>query len=736
MDKNTILNLSILTTSSSEAGHAQAAPSLRSAAPLHTSRPALVQKTPQARRGVAWIALVFFLVVSTGITWYGRNQRSGRNRETFPGDAIYHTHPILGQCDLQGQDPFWYEDIPVVEQVAFFSGWRDAQLDYLCLRPLTAFFATLFTPAVGTIRAALLVNWLSWVVCAWAAWRLCIRVFHDDLAALLAVIFVSGAIAMVYHIGDYSAHIPAFAGYYLVVDLLFESGIPFKRKPWQTHLLMGALLALICLLYSWYGTLLLAVYILSASRHNCWYHMAGAVALTLSAPLLWKATLRLIGIEITSQEEGMLTGSLSTWWGIFRQPSLEAVGALAGRLRVIGIFDSPLVIVLGVLSCLLLPRNGALRWFGFLVMGIPLLATFAVLCNTDMRGYLIYGASIWIYCCLGRLLAIGLCGRPWVRVAAGLVLFVAVSTHFAWSTAHFWGWLGPVKSFIEGWDIARPYFMHPRPTVLSMTGLERTPVLFGGDASLGDAGAYVTDPQIVIEPASISWRRAFAAQALFWGYLAIVGIAVVRSLRRRLVVVAVALCLSVVSPSLSCLTFRAKPNYIDTRWGTSFLLPPGAKFSYRVELSQAFLDILSKEMRPQDQLHFFIGLPNVDDTGRSSVEVSVTAGPVSIPVQHKGWKPRLNPYANPSWRDWDAACWAVDPQAAVTALHEAGQGTVEVTNHLEEAVGLPGWQRSALPGRRVRITLAGGADADAPEILPPVEIRLVRPDGSIKVAGF
>jgi hypothetical protein len=121
--------------------------------------------------------------------------------------------PLPGQCWLHGQDPFFFENWPFVEQVAFLSGWRDAQLDGYCLRPYTAFFATLVTPVVGIVGALLLVNWAAWALCAWATWRLSKKLFGDDQAALLAVVFVSGGMGMVFHIDDYSPHLPAFAGY-------------------------------------------------------------------------------------------------------------------------------------------------------------------------------------------------------------------------------------------------------------------------------------------------------------------------------------------------------------------------------------------------------------------------------------------------------------------------------------------------------------------------------------------
>ncbi|HEV3204748.1 MAG TPA: hypothetical protein VGY77_10205, partial [Gemmataceae bacterium] len=617
---------------------------------------------------------------------------------------------------LHGQDPLWWEDEAVIGQVAFFSGCEGAGFDYFHYRPLTAFFATLLTPAVGTIKAALLVNWLAWALCAWATWRLSLKLFDDGLAALFAVIFVSAGIGIVYHIGDYSAHLPAFAGYYLGVFLLYDSGILFRRKPWQTHLFLGAFLALVCFVYSWYAIMLLEVYILSAFRHNRWYHVTGAVALALTTFPLWRVILHLMAVEITTgQEQFMAIDALSLWWEIFKNPSLEALEALGGRLCGIGIFDSPVVIILGILSCLLLPRNGALHWFGLLVLGIPFLATFIVLPNSDMRGYLTYGATIWIYCWLGRFLALGLRGRPSVQIAAGLAFLVAGSTHIAWSTAHFWGWLGPVKSFIEGWDYGKPYFMHPRPTVLSMSGLERPPIFFGGDASLEAAGAYVADPLILIEPSAVSWLRAFGNRALFFGYLALFAMAAVHCLRRRLLVAAGVIFLAVASSGFSCLTFRATPNVVDIYHSPQVTLDPGAKFSYRLDLSPLFLDTLKKEIEAEDQLDFFVGFPFIDDTGRSSVEIFVAAGPLSIPVKNSAWKvPGLNPYANPSYRDWDGACWALDPQVAIAALNDAGHVTVEVTNHLQETIWFSGWQRHGLPGRQLVITASEGTNIQTP----------------------
>ena len=143
------------------------------------------------------------------------------------------------------------------------------------------------------------------------------------------------------------------------------------------------------------------------------------------------------------------------------------------------------------------------------------------------------------------MLAVGLRGRPRLGIATGLALLVAVGTHFAWSTAHFWGWLAPVKSYFTLSQYGRPHLAHLRPPVLSMTGLEKTPVLFGGDASLADGGAHVTAPEVGIDPSSMSWGRALAARAPVLAYLALFGVVAARSPRRRPLVAAAVACLAV-----------------------------------------------------------------------------------------------------------------------------------------------------------------------------------------------
>jgi hypothetical protein len=173
------------------------------------------------------------------------------------------------------------ENEPFLNHVAFFGGVlgseNNLREDPYAQRVYYGHFATLLAPVAGVPGSILVVNWLAWALCAWVAWRLSKKLFRDELAALVAVVFVTGGMGMISHIGDYSAHLLSFAVYYLGVYLIYDSGILFDRRPLRTHLLLGAYLAVACLTYPGSVTLI-AVYALAAFRHNAFRNIAGAVS--------------------------------------------------------------------------------------------------------------------------------------------------------------------------------------------------------------------------------------------------------------------------------------------------------------------------------------------------------------------------------------------------------------------------------------------------------------------------
>lgn len=705
------------------------------------------EHSPSASQGGGWLprkpagrtALVLFLVVSGWITWYGRNQRSGRNLETVPVAASQSGCALPGMTGLQGGEPFFVEDWPHVEQAAFFSGWDGAQVDQnWLLRPYTSFFAALLAPIVGIVGGLQLVNWLAWAVCAWVAWRLAWELFADDWAALLAVAFVSAGTGLVFHSGDYSAHPLAFATYYVGVYLLVRTGIPFAAQSWKSHLLLGAFLGLASLIYTWNALMLTALYVLSGLRYNRWLRMGAALVLSLLPLFIWTNTLRILlgAAQPLGGEQAGATDLRGAYAALLAQPISQVATQLWDRLRNIPLFDFPPVPVLGLISFLALARTNAMRWFGVCVLGLPIAGAYLLLSVAWMPGYFLYGISVWVYCWLGRVLARGLRGGPGLRVGTGLALITVLLSHAAWSTAHLWNQLGPCKSFIYGFDFGYYSFIHPRPTALSMTGQEPTPVYFGGAASFRAAGAYVAPP-VAVAPGSVSWRRALAVQAPLFATLALVGIFAVRSLRQRLLVVGLAGFLAVGLSGLTSMSFRAMPGYVEAmgwRWPAhnalvvpALAVPDGGKLTYHAELSPSFLEALRKAAEPDDQLVFLISMPSYAppepatqaDTATPSLEVAITVDAV--------------PFTTQPLRD---VFIVQEPQKALAMLASAGHFTVDMTNRLGQEAVCASWQRQGLPGRTCTITPAEGAEGQTPILLPAIEIRLVRPDSSIKMVGF
>jgi hypothetical protein len=411
----------------------------------------------------------------------------------------------MGYNIVHGLEPIMRENVPAVDQISFFSGtWgSECRLDFYAFRAYYAFFATLLTPITGVFPALLLVNWAAWAFAAWVTWKLSLEICEDRLAALLAVIFVAGGMGMVLHIHDYSSHLLSFTAYYLGVYLLYHSAILFERKPLWTHLQLGAYLAVACLIYD-AGVMLTALYIIAGLRRNSLKHIAAGSVLALTARPFWQYTLHSLGASPYDIEALYLHKSLVLWGQFFQQSWQTIIRGLASMVTQFAFFDSPFAVVVGLMACWYLPRKREVWWFGAGILGIPLVSSLLFSPYNPSRGYMVYGVSIWIYCWLGRLFAEGLRAGKRVRLVTGVVVCLCVGGHFAWSTAHVRHALGPVKSYLLGWDVARVYFEHPRAEAYSLTGSEETPFLFGGNASLAEAGVFSELSEIAQESSAPS----------------------------------------------------------------------------------------------------------------------------------------------------------------------------------------------------------------------------------------
>jgi hypothetical protein len=672
------------------------------------------------------------------VTWFCGGERSAWVLINFPGDPLSR-RPLLGLNCLSGPDPVMEENVWFFYHVCFFSGvvGLEPLLDedpYVC-RPYYGLLAALLAPACGVAGAMLGVNWLAWALCAWVSWRLARELFRDDLAGFLAVVFTAGGMGMIYHIADFSAHLLSFAAYYLGVYLIYASGVLFKTRPIRTHLKLGAYLAVAGLAYPG-SIVLIPVYVLAACRRNPLWSLAAAVVLALTARPLWKITLHGLGVTVADGETQILAEVLGSWGELFRQPLPAVARGIAAWVMQLGVPESPPVLILGLAACIFLPRRPESRWFGAAVLGFPLLLSIVTTYTHVMSAYQYYGISVWLYCWLGRLLAKGLRGPGGWRLAAAAGLCLAVGGQFAWSTAYLWNWLGPLKTYIGGWPCGQPHLVHLHAEVLSLTGAERTPLLFGGDARLPEAGALIGEDTQPLAPEAISFDAAFFRRLLPGAYLALwAALAGARSWRGYLVAGGMLLGAALGSAGLSWMTLQTLPQLQGTG---AVAVPADGKLVLRVTLVPAFLERLSAVVTPGDRLRVYI--PEDERQGPDSdagLQVAVFAGATPLPVSDvpNAWAVQPLLHLRELKRRLQEAG---DTPAAVLALTQAGELTIEMVNRTGSPVILLGWQRRGLPGRQCEITSAGKPldPSELGDYLPAVEIRLMRPDGSLKVIGF
>jgi hypothetical protein len=331
------------------------------------------------------------------------------------------------------------------------------------------------------------------------------------------------------------------------------------------------------------------------------------------------------------------------------------------------------------------------------------------------RGYVAYGGTIWIFCWLGILLAKWLHSRRFRLLSASCVSLIFLS-HFAWSSAHMWGWLAPAKTYFLGWDSGRPYVTYPWTDVLSMTGLEKTPVYFGGDGSFVEAGAHLIDPDVPLDPEQVRFWGACATRLLPFALIGVLAMAYVNTRPARLLVCAGVIAALLASSALSWTTFRTAQVFCETQ--RAFPMPLSAKLRYRAVLSPGFLDQLAAGKEPGDNLAVHLLFPGCSP-GDGEIEAHVAAGSTELPVK------------------WEETAWVFrDPEFALEKMFSSREIRLEMVNRAGKAVWVAGWLREGRPSREFTLVGASGSPLAMPKVLPAVEVRLVRPDGRLKMAGF
>ena len=669
-------------------------------------------RTTLPRTAESWCALVLFVCLSTGLSAIGRGERSGWILMTSPIEPSHWSNTMLGYTELLGPEPIHKENIATLSLVLLFHG-APSPLDMYAVRALYALPGAWLAPFLGAFNALFVVNLAAWAAAAYIAWRLALDLFADRLAGLLAVLLVGGGIGMVAHIGDYSAHLLSFSVYYAGVLVLVRSGLSKAPQSLRTHLAVGCFLALAALQYN--TGLVLTVAVLGAAiGKQRPARIAAAACVALTAQRVWTTALnflnaRLNGVpwqDFYAVENAYLQRALNGWLEAWQRGPAQAAGEVVFRASEFVTFDSPAVVILGVPAALAVARRLQMPRAMALVGLLPFAIALVWATGAGARGYLVYGMSIILYVSLAGMLAAPVRHSGWKRAFAVTAIVVVLATHYAWSTAHLWGWGFPLKAYFLGWDDAAGLLLR-HPIALSLTGSEATPRLFWGSEALADSGAL--NAGTVRSVAGSAWY-ALLASAVVLAYICALAVLTARSRGAILVRVAVVAAIAIGGAAVARLPLE-QPVSFPVDYGTS-TVPAGMGFTYTIRVGETFRGELRRLAAPGDILVMNSRvaadglIPHLHGTPRLWI------GDSELPLHSLG-----------------LFVWQTDFAAATAALETADTLTLRI--HATEPLAVGGWQRHGLPGRILDL----GTAAPSP-VLPAFELRLLDRRRALKLVGF
>ncbi len=666
-------------------------------------------------RRIAIAAGLVFLAVSLLFFVVGRGERSAYvlTFVSFPASfGLFGYNYGLGDQPMMAENTFYFD------QTLLFSGAGSRlTLYFTSIRPLYAFIASLFAPIVGVVGSLALVNYLSWVLAALVTWRFTLRMFADELAAFIAVVLVSFGLGFAIHIHDYSPHIFPFALYYLGMLIVFESGVWRERQPWRTHLFIGTYFAVASLGYST-GIILAGAYVLVALPWNRWAHVAGALAIALSAQYAWAGALNLMNaltsgqwawINVQQVEQDYMARSLAVWAANLSSPAGFAYRVWDGVLQFSN-FECPLLVVAGLACWFTQVKSRSQRWFDVVFAGLPIAVGLVYLNYTTTRGYLIYGMSLLLYSTLAGSFATWLRAQGRMRLLGAAAVVLLVAAQVSWSTAYLWGYVVPAKMFFGfGYREWIPQYLGQwqLPLATSLTGSEPTPVMFGGGATLKDAGLFIVDH---VQTPKFSLRFGLFCRALLVIYLAALAAAGLGVARRRFVAVAaVALWLL---PVLVVQAWPIQPAAIFSTFDSEHL-PAAQTWRYSVALGESFLSAVRQHQPEAASVEFMVAaLQPPFGTRISNGEGVVLADAVDGRMVLRS---------------------GMDVGTVVQTLERSRRIEVELSAG-EAGTKLFGWQRTGLPGRALsNAATAAPVDESA---LPAFEMRMMDGRGRPILIGY
>lgn len=658
------------------------------------------------------LTAVAVLGLSLAFAWLGRGERSAYalTAAGVPGGGLYGYNFTLDGAPLMAENTHY------LDQTLMFSGAGSRfSMYFTSIRPLYAFLASTVAPMAGVVPALQLVNYLSWMLAAAVTWRFTLLRHQSVAAAVVATLLVGGGLGFVIHVHDYSPHILPFALSYLGILLVYESGVWDGPRPWSTHLVIGSYLALVSLAYS-AGLVLAVAYVLVAARHSRFQYVGSAAAMALSAQYVWAVMLNLVNARLTGHwtwvnvqgiEQQYLADSLGDWLVLAWQPGALAA-RMAGGVTEFMSFECPVLVALGVWWWLRQPAPPAQRWFDAVFAGLPVAVGLLYLNASTTRGYLVYGMSLLLYATLaaGAVAWFGRAGRR-----AGVAVVVALlATQLAWSGAHLWGYMLPAKMFFGfgylAWIPGVAAQWRPVPA-RSFTSSEPTPVMFGGTATLAEAGAYSASTSA---PPKYSLAFAATMRAVMVAYLAAFALAI-GGRRRAFPIAAAAVLLWIVPPAVAQASPPPAPPVVSTF--ESIGVDPGQTLRASVALGESFLADLAAQ--PADaRVRFFVWTLQPTSATRVSNGDGVTL------AQGSDGRSFLDS--------------ALDVAAVRAALAHSRRLELEIeVGPDRRAVTVFGWQRAGLRGREAVLEPAGGWGR---ALLPALEMWVTDANARPRLVGF
>ncbi|NEQ64721.1 MAG: hypothetical protein F6K21_04290 [Symploca sp. SIO2D2] len=694
-----------------------------------------------ANNRLSWFALICFLLVSIPLTIYGQNERSGFTLMSSPVEMMAMTNSLLSYSYTIGEFPFFKENIQSIQQVMLFGGVDGfTNQSFSAIRPFYTFLATLLTPITGIFNAFITINYLSWAVCAWVAWRFTNQVIKDELAAFFSVFFVLGGLGFIAHIGDYSPHIIGFTTYYLGILILYESEVWFKSQPFKNHLLIGICLAIFCLTYTSSIALVFA-YIFISLPFNKWYNVVASSIIALSSRIIWVNFLNTIGVSLPNVEGQFLDRANQFWVSTLLNNPLDFIGYIFQFLwEFITCFESPSILIPALISIVICflqksSRNYSFCWFCLSLFFMPILAGIVYAPSASARGYLIYGISLFVYCSLGGLISKAIRLSRCLKMATIIIALLLISTQLIWSTSHFRGDLGPVKTFFLGYDNGIPVLISHKPHIASLTGKEPTPILFGGNATLKQAGLLINKPYQLLESKQLSFLRSFKIRTLFLGYLILLVLLTLKETKLKIKLVIGLTIITIISSYLFVTFPRRIPNYLNI--DSAISLQKGEILTYQLSLDSKLLDIINKKRVIGDKLMLYIPiLGNNELNFKQQDIVEIFLNDVKIePIDY--YVPRISAPADVISMNVNSKTsyplFAILKNSEDLLAKSSVSNTLTVKIEAQHSLVMIGWQRRDLPERFLEVETLNDRTFDR---LPAIEIRLVSPDGVIKVAGF